>query len=434
MRQMTLAALVGSCVVVLGCESEDSSMKTNAQTMAGSSGSAALPAAGSDALPAAGMNGATMPPAAAGDPIDPMTGQANYAHPDNWLCRPGRDDACAIDLDTTVIAADGTMTPEPYTAATDAAIDCFYVYPTVSLDPTPNSDLVAGPEELNVIASQFARFGSQCRLFAPLYRQVTLTALRASLGGMAGAAPPDRALGYNDVAAAFRHYLETDNQGRGVVLIGHSQGSGVLTQLIREQLDKTPLDARLIAALLIGTTVGVPAGAEVGGTFQNLPLCRTDDQLGCVITYASFRATSPPPASALFGRARDATQIAGCTNPAAVAGGSAELHAYLSTKGSGASSTPPAPWTSANPVIATPFVSVPGLLSAACVANENGSYLEITVNAKPEDPRVDDITGDVVTNGAVQAGWGLHLIDMNLTMGNLLDQVKAKSAAFAARK
>ena len=85
-------------------------------------------------------------------------------------------------------------------------------------------------------------------------------------------------------------------------------------------------------------------------------------------------------------------------------------------------------------MIATPFVSVPGLLSAACVANENGSYLEITVNGDPADPRVDDITGDVVTGGAVQAGWGLHLIDMNLTMGNLIDQLKAKSAAFVARK
>jgi hypothetical protein len=326
------------------------------------------------------------------------------------------------------------MTPEPYTAAADAPIDCFYVYPTVSLDPTPNSDLIAGPEERSVIASQFARFGSQCRLYAPLYRQVTLTSLRAGLSGMPSAMPPDRALGYNDVKAAWSHYLENDNQGRGVVLIGHSQGSGVLTQLIREQLDKAPLEPRLIAALLIGTTVGVPAGKDMGGTFQQLPLCRTNDQLGCVITYASFRSTSPPPAGALFGRSRDPNLVAGCTNPAALDGASADLHSYLSAKGSGASSTAPAPWTNANPTITTPFVSVPGLISAQCVSNENGSYLEVTVHGDAADARVDDITGDVVTNGAVQAGWGLHLIDMNLTMGNLLDQVKAKSAAFVARK
>ena len=55
------------------------------------------------------------------------------------------------------------------------------------------------------------------------------------------------------------------------------------------------------------------------------------------------------------------------------------------------------------------------------------------MNGNPQDARVDTITGDVVTNGMVSAGWGLHLIDMNLTMGNLIDQVKAKSAAHLAR-
>jgi hypothetical protein len=434
MRLVALAALVGSCALV-GCSSERPSMKSNAQTMGGSGGGSGGDAtAGSGTAPMAGSGGMSAMPEAGSAAGAAAPGGTDYSNPDIWLCRPGRTDACAIDLTTTVLAADGSTTTEPHAAAADAPIDCFYVYPTVSLDATPNSDLVAGPEERSVIAAQFARFGSQCRLFAPLYRQVTLTALRASLTGMASSTPPDRALGYNDVVAAWRHYLEHDNMGRGVVLIGHSQGSGVLTQLIREQLDKAPLDPRLIAALLIGTSVGVPSGAEMGGSFQQLPLCRANEQLGCVVTYASFRATSPPPAGALFGRTRDPNLIAGCTNPAALGGGSAELHAYLSTQGSGASSTPPAPWTSTGATIATPFVSVPGLLTAQCVANENGSYLEVTVHGDPQDVRVDDITGDVVSNGTLQAGWGLHLIDMNLAMGNLIDLVKAKSAAHLAAR
>src|SRR5262245_64337000 len=88
----------------------------------------------------------------------------------------------------------------------------------------------AGPEERSVVQHQFARFGSQCRPYAPLYRQVTLTALRANLSGKPMRS--DRALAYNDVLDAWKYYLEHDNQGRGVVLIGHSQGSGVLIQLI----------------------------------------------------------------------------------------------------------------------------------------------------------------------------------------------------------
>lgn len=84
----------------------------------------------------------------------------DYSKSESWLCRPGRQDACAIDLSTTIVAANGKLTPERWAANQQAPIDCFYVYPTVSNDPTGNSDMVAGPEELSVIRAQFARFAS----------------------------------------------------------------------------------------------------------------------------------------------------------------------------------------------------------------------------------------------------------------------------------
>lgn len=367
--------------------------------------------------------------AGSGGPVAPAA--ADYSNQENWLCRPGRMDACASDLSTTVIAADGTLTPEPFTPNAAPPIDCFYVYPTISNDTTPNSDLVPGPEERDVVTAQFARFGSQCRLFAPMYRQVTLASLRSALSGMPVVA--DRALGYKDVAAAWQYYLDHDNQGRGVVLVGHSQGSSVLTQLITDYLDKQPLDPRLISALLIGTTISVPKGADVGGTFKNLPFCRTNDQLGCLISYASFRANAPPPASSLFTQAMDPNLVGGCSNPAALGGGSAPLHSYLSANGPGLTTAPQGPWTTASPTVPTPFVSVPGLLTGECVAGERGSYFSITVHGDPADPRADDIVGDVLAAGMVQADWGLHVIDMHLAMGNLVDQVAAKAAAYAAR-
>lgn len=358
----------------------------------------------------------------------------DYSKGESWLCRPGRQDACAVDLTTTIVAANGKLTEEKWTGNPKAPIDCFYVYPTVSNDTTPNSDMNAGPEEKNVIQHQFARFGSQCRTFAPLYRQVTLTALRANLSGkpMAGT---DRALGYNDVVDAWKYYLEHDNQGRGVVLIGHSQGSGVLTQLIRNEIDGKPIQDRLISALLLGTNLAVPKDRDVGGAFKNIPLCHSASQTKCAIAYASFRDTVPPPANSLFGRAPGNDLVAACTNPAALGGISGELHAYLATGRSiGSSALEPRRWVVPVQPINTPFVSVPGLLTAECVSNEKGSYLAVKVHGDPKDPRTDDIVGDIVVNGQVQANWGLHLIDANLAMGNLIDIVGQQAKAYLAKQ
>jgi hypothetical protein len=357
----------------------------------------------------------------------------DYSKPESWLCRPGRQDSCAADLSTTVVSADGKLARETFTANADPAIDCFYVYPTVSLDTTPNSDMTAGPEEHSVIQHQFARFASQCRVYAPLYRQVTLTALRAMIAGQPLAA--DRMLAYNDVLDAWNHYLQHDNAGRGVVLIGHSQGAGVLTQLIKSEVDGKPIQKQMVSALLLGTNVAVPKDKDVGGAFQSTPLCRSATQIGCFIAYVTFRENMPPPANSRFGRAPGENMQAACTNPAALAGGKGELHAYLGARGRSVASAgaEPKPWTTPEQKIDTAFVSVPGLLTGECVASELGSYLAVTVHADPADARTDDIPGDVVINNQIEKSWGLHLIDANIAMGNLVDIVGAQARAYAAR-
>ena len=359
----------------------------------------------------------------------------DYADEKSWLCRPGRKgDACDVDLTTTVVAADGKLTRETWTADANAPIDCFYVYPTVSTDPTPNSDMTADPAELNVIRQQFARLASKCRPYAPLYRQVTLAGLRRSMAG--GATPVlDRGVGYDDVREAWQSYLARDNKGRGVVLVGHSQGSFVLIELIRQEIDGKPIQKQLVSTILMGTTVAVPKGKDVGGSFKSVPLCHAASQTGCVITYASFRSTVPPPANTLFGKVTVENLVGACTNPAALGGGSGELHAYLGAKGGtivGGGAVKP--WVVPEQPIETPWVSLPGMLSARCATNENATYLEITVKGDPADPRVDDITGDLGAPGAALANWGLHLIDVNLAMGNLVDIVGQQARAYGSQK
>jgi hypothetical protein len=357
------------------------------------------------------------------------TEKIDYSDGKTWLCRPGRQDACAIDLTTTVIAADGTFKRETFAADPKAPIDCFYVYPTVSTDPGVNSDMTADPAELNVVATQFARFASKCRPFAPLYRQVTLAGLRAAMAK--GAPALDRGLGYEDVVTAWNYYLQHDNQGRGVVLVGHSQGSFVLGELIRQEIDGKPVQSRLVSAILMGATFAVPKGRDAGGTFKNIPVCKSNTQVGCVISFASFRSTIPPPANTLFGRAPSADQVAICTNPAALGGGSGQLHAYL-TAGprSIVGQAPATAWVTPEKKVDTPYVSVPGLLTAQCSTNENATFLEITVHGNPSDPRTDDIQGDLGVAPNVQANWGLHLIDANLAIGNLVDIVGQEARAY----
>ena len=356
----------------------------------------------------------------------------DYSDPKTWLCRPGQHDACDADLTTTVIRADGGLSRESWTADKDAPIDCFYVYPTVSTDPTPNSDMMPDAAELNVIRQQFARFGSQCRRYAPMYRQVTLAGLRQLLGGGGGAL--DRGPQYDDVLDAWKYYLERFNQGRGFVLIAHSQGSFILQRLIREEIDGKPVQPRMISAILSGATLAVPQGKDVGGAFEHVPLCRSASQTGCVITFTSFRSTAPPPANTLFGKVTGENLTAACTNPASLSGGSGELRAYLSTEGRTITGTVALkPWVSGGRKIETPWVTLPGLLTAQCASNENATFLEVTVHGDKAGPRVEDIPGDLSANGQTLAQWGLHLVDMNLTMGNLVDIVGQQTKAWLTK-
>ena len=312
-----------------------------------------------------------------------------------------------------MIKADGSTSIEAFKADAKASIDCFYVYPTVSTDPGLLATMAAEPAEIRVVTQQFARFGASCRLFAPLYRQYTLTALAAAMGGhaLAGSTGARPMTPYNDVRDAWDYYLAHENHGRGVVLIGHSQGSGMLTLLIKNEIDGKPIQARMVSAILMGTNLVVPKGADVGGDFKNVPLCHGPTQTGCAIAYASFRETSPPPENSRFGRPLrtpgEEYRLRLRQPRPSLPGGAGPPHSYFasgdpddrpraSRRGSG----------SKDKTITTPFVSVPGLLTAHCVSTPQFNYLAIHVNADPSSPRTSDINGDVLRRRPDPQGLG----------------------------
>src|SRR5262245_29713403 len=104
MRSVT-SGVVFASIVVAACSGD--MLPATQLTPSGAAGG------GVAAAPVAGTGGA----AAA-----PTMPAADYSVQDNWLCRPGRTDACSADLSATVIAADGTMTPEPFVANPAAPI------------------------------------------------------------------------------------------------------------------------------------------------------------------------------------------------------------------------------------------------------------------------------------------------------------------------
>lgn len=332
-----------------------------------------------------------------------------------WLCKPGLvDNPCEADLTTAVLTAGGGSTIARPTPAADPPIDCFYVYPTVSSEKSANSDLVVGDDERAVAIAQASRFSQVCKVYAPMYRQATLSAILGQ-----SKEKPDRAIAYGDVLATWKDYLANYNHGRGVVLIGHSQGTFMLTQLVAKEIDLEP-DMRklLVSALLLGGQVTVPPGKDVGGSFKNVPACRSADQAGCVVAYSAF--LEEPPHNSLFGRAADDTHEVLCVNPAGLGHGNGSLEPYFPTKapllGSGLKGTPTD--------VSAPWVSYPSRWQAHCEHRDGASWLQIDDASNPGDARHASLVE------SLGATWGLHLVDVNIAYGNLVDLVKAQAAAW----
>ena len=340
-----------------------------------------------------------------------------------WLCKPGMaDDPCTPGLSTTVYSP--TLQKLRVThprAAEHPSFDCFYVYPTVSDETTTLSDRVVHPEERSIALYQTARYSQSCRVYAPMYRQVTVPTLFKT--GSETAAQLKTGLG--DVTTAFKTYLRRYSDGRPFVLIGHSQGSFVLKSMIHSVIDPDPaLRHRLLSAILLGGNVTVKDGEDVGGTFSHIPACAHATSLSCVVAYSSFDAPVPTPS--LFGRTTAPGQHVLCVNPAALTGGSAagaKVDAILpsapfapgtliATGNAGLKITQPQP--------STVWSSLPDSYTATCSSADGAHVLQFTAHGGAQTP-----------SPSPSAEWGLHLLDANDELGNLLTFVDDQAAQYA---
>jgi Protein of unknown function (DUF3089) len=353
---------------------------------------------------------------------------AQEASPTVWLCRPGlAPNPCESDLTATVVQPNGKQSVDRAKPAKRPRVDCFYVYPTMSAQPGTNADLTIDPEERAIAELQASRFSQVCRMFAPMYPQATLAALSRTGGRPT---PEQDATAYRGVLSAWRDYLAHDNHGRGVVFIGHSQGARMLTELLQTEIEPNPkLRRRLVSAVLLGGHVTVAAGRDTGGSFQQIAACRSRHQTGCVVAYSSF--AQAPPADTLFGRvdayvhalsgrSENVNLQVLCVNPASPGSRTGALEWFSRT-------TPfPGPLGPAfgpPPSAPTPWVAYPHLYTAKCETANGATWLQITDIGAPADQRER-------VSDALDPTYGLHLADVNIALGNLVDLIRAQATKY----
>jgi hypothetical protein len=344
-----------------------------------------------------------------------------------WLCRPGlRDDPCLADRTATVIEPSGAMHVEHAPGAKNPAVDCFYVYPTISDQRTVNASLAIGLRLRAVAIAQASRFSQVCKVYAPVYRQITLTALdhpgRITLA--------NARVAYDSVLTAFHDYMVHYNSGRGVVFVGHSQGATILIRLLRREVDRRPaIRRRLVSALLLGGDVTVRKGATTGGDFAHIPVCTSPTETGCVVAYSSF--TSRPATNSQFGRTSSDEGVGllaprhpsadlrvVCVNPAAPGGGTAFIDPYVPSL---ALRFLPA----SKLTVRTPWVSFPRQYAARCRSSGNATWLQVNRSGGGVD--------GLGLTGLAEPIVGLHILDLNLALGDLVRLVAHEVAAYRRR-
>ncbi len=348
-----------------------------------------------------------------------------------WLCKPGQTpDPCTGAkgaLNTTNINAklEESLQKVPAKAP---KVNCFYVYPTVSEQLTVNANTTVEAQEEAVAEEQASRFSQDCKVYAPMYEQLTLAAINGFLGPLTEA---DSIKSYIDVKVAFGEFISKLDKGEPFVLIGHSQGSAELEQLMKEQIDNNPMvRSKMVSAVILGGNVYVPEGTHVGGTFQHIPACQSATETGCVIAFSSFYKEPPIPSN--FGRAEKGvlgpppppgSEIV-CVNPTILTqnGSSGPELPSFSTKpfpGAIGKFTGPPPVSK----LGTPWVSLPGQYTAQCKNEGGAQWLNITpVGNGDQREDVQELLGPE---------WGLHLFDVGLSIGNLVNTVAIQEKAFS---
>ncbi len=168
--------------------------------------------------------------------------------------------------------------------------DVFYVYPTVFTDKkdirwnVPMDDAEQNQSVLGkAVLMQASAFATSGRVYVPYYRQAHLRSYRMFNAG--GKEAQD--LAYSDVKKAFEVYLKKYNQGRPIVMVGHSQGTTHTLRLLAEFFDNKPLQKQLIAAYIPGIRVKP-------NQFKTIKPMMQPNEIGGFVSWNTFKKGNYP--------------------------------------------------------------------------------------------------------------------------------------------
>ncbi len=195
----------------------------------------------------------------------------DYSKTANWAALPSMQD-------------NADWTPEGLKNNQDnAQVDVFFIHPTTDMTGFKgNADIddrsINKQTDNFAIKYQSSVFNGSCKVYAPRYRQAALNNFFTKNSDHSKQAF-DTA--YADVKAAFEYYLKYYNNGRPIVIAGHSQGSKHAQRLLQEFFDGKPLQKQLVEAYIIG----FPTHEN---QFQFLKVSESADTFGGYISYSTF--------------------------------------------------------------------------------------------------------------------------------------------------
>jgi hypothetical protein len=287
----------------------------------------------------------------------------------------------------------------------DPEFDCFYVYPTVDLrdEPGNTEDLTNDEPMLEPLYNQAARFTELCAVYAPLYHQMTIGTY--DLGDYRDTEYFD--IAFDDVDEAFTQYLQ-DSGNRPFVLIGHSQGSQILHELLLQRFDDKKLRERLISALLIGPLELLmdAEGIVFSSGDEGIPYCSHATDTSCIIAYDTVAAGGM--SERTFEEPRP------CVDPTRLGGNNGVFENTIWATDNGM----PFPET-----VDTPWIAYPELHTAECEAD---GFLAIdTLEEQRQPPLSPQVLQLVLPDNLL--GDTLHDTDVNWAIGDLLRIVATQS-------